>query len=142
MGVIRKYREANPLQIAELTFYMSMDQITYRREAFTYFDLLADVGGLHAVLGQIAQFLLYLLSFISPFNNMLRQLVSEIYFTSQQRGKHSHNFLAFRLVHDLFEVFLIGSSGFRVPHEKVPHLEIEPLLYFDIFRFRQKKVVK
>ena len=54
------------------------------------------------------------------------------------RLKHSHDFLAFGLVHDLFEVFLIGSSGFRVPHEKVPHLELNLYFILTFFAFGKK----
>ena len=57
---------SNPNLIYKLNLMMDRDLETRSRSLYTYFDFLGDVGGLYGIFVQLAQLLLFILSFFSP----------------------------------------------------------------------------
>jgi hypothetical protein len=64
---------------------MHPDKLVYQRGVFTYFDFLAEIGGLVGILSQIAEFFLKVIGLFSPFNSLDRSLTKKIFWLSKKK---------------------------------------------------------
>jgi hypothetical protein len=77
----------NENTICAFNLAWDLDIATASRSVYTYFDLLAELGGLQGTFVQIAQFFLFVLGLITPFNDMTKTLIGHTLRLESKRNK-------------------------------------------------------
>jgi hypothetical protein len=65
--------------MAAFQLAMESDSQTFSRTAYTYIDLLADIGGIRSAAQLLARFLLTIMTIITPLNTTTRRLTGKLF---------------------------------------------------------------
>lgn len=71
--------EVKTTELARHVFMLSRNILVNQRSVYTYFDLMADIGGFNDSLALLAEFVMFIASFFTTFNDLHKSLISRIF---------------------------------------------------------------